>query len=127
MFTNFGQRQSGFICAERSYSLSTISIYLTSSVFSGVAELSTKLVIVKGEDRISRQAQYNATLLMNILLRSTLCARQMAETHKLNAEAFEWLLGEIQTRFEQSQVGQILHYRFILFHWNLQISVKVFL
>lgn len=38
-------------------------------VIEGVRELSKKLVIVSGEDRISKQAQYNATLLMNILLR----------------------------------------------------------
>jgi DNA-directed RNA polymerase II subunit RPB1 len=49
------------------------------------------------------QAQYNATLLFNILLRSMLCARQMAEVHRLSVDAFEWLLGEIDTRFQQAQ------------------------
>ena len=32
-------------------------------------ELSKKLIIVHGEDHISKQAQFNATLLFNILLR----------------------------------------------------------
>lgn len=64
------------------------------NVIRGVRSLSEKLIIVGGEDRISKQAQYNATLLMNILLRSTLCAKKMASTHKLNQEAFEWLLGK---------------------------------
>lgn len=73
-------------------------------VIEGVRELSSKLIIVSGEDRISKQAQYNATLLMNILLRSVLCSKQMASTHKLNAEAFEWILGEIETRFNQAIV-----------------------
>uniref|UniRef100_A0A914V1B5 DNA-directed RNA polymerase n=1 Tax=Plectus sambesii TaxID=2011161 RepID=A0A914V1B5_9BILA len=73
-------------------------------VIEGVREMSKKLIIVPGEDRVSKQAQYNATLLMNILLRSMLCSRQMAESHKLNEEAFEWLLGEIETRFQQAQV-----------------------
>lgn len=73
-------------------------------VIEGVRELSKKLVIVPGDDRISNQAQYNATLLMNILLRSMLCSKKMAERHKLNEEAFEWLLGEIETRFQQAQV-----------------------
>lgn len=67
----------------------------------GVAELGKRLIIVSGEDSMSVQAQANATLLMNILLRSTLCAKQMAKSHKLNQEAFEWLLGEIETRFDQ--------------------------
>lgn len=70
-------------------------------VIEGVKQLTKKLVIVSGDDSISVQAQHNATLLMNILIRSTLCAKQMAKYHKLTAEAFEWLLGEIETRFDQ--------------------------
>lgn len=67
-------------------------------------ELSTKLIIVKGEDALSRRAQENATLLFNILLRSHLCSKRMAEEYKLNSEAFEWLLGEIEARFQQAHV-----------------------
>lgn len=62
-------------------------------------------MIVKGEDRISKQAQYNATLLINSLIRSTLSSKRMAEEYRLNSEAFEWLLGEIETRFQQAQVN----------------------
>ena len=69
----------------------------------GVDELSKKLVVVKGEDRLSVQAQENATLLFNILLRSTLCSKRVAEEHKLSSQAFEWLLGEIESRFLRSQ------------------------
>ena len=29
----------------------------------------------------------------------------VAETHKLSEEAFDWLLGEIETKFAQSQVA----------------------
>jgi len=70
----------------------------------GVRELSKKLVIVQGEDHISKQAQFNATLLFNILLRSTLCSKRVAEEFHLSSEAFEWLLGEIETRFNLSMV-----------------------
>ena len=69
-----------------------------------VRELSSKLVIVKGKDHLSLEAQKNATLLFNILLRSTLCARRIAEEHKLSTEAFEWIIGEIESRFQQAQV-----------------------
>lgn len=41
---------------------------------------------------------------MNILLRSTLCAKRMAEKHRLNSEGFEWLIGEIESRFKQAIV-----------------------
>ncbi|KAE9418676.1 hypothetical protein Angca_003189, partial [Angiostrongylus cantonensis] len=79
-------------------------------VIDGVRKLSKRLIIVSGEDKISKQAQYNATLLMNILIRSTLCSKKMASTHKLNMEAFDWLIGEIETRFQQAiaQPGEMV-------------------
>lgn len=70
----------------------------------GVQELSKKLVIVNGEDPLSIQAQQNATLLFNIHLRSTLCSKRMTEEFRLSTEAFDWLLGEIETKFNQSIV-----------------------
>lgn len=71
----------------------------------GVHDLSKKLVIVNGDDPLSRQAQQNATLLFNIHLRSTLCSKRMTEEFRLSTEAFDWLLGEIETKFNQSIVS----------------------
>lgn len=59
-------------------------------------------MIVNGDDPLSRQAQENATLLFNIHLRSTLCSRRMAEEFRLSGEAFDWLLGEIESKFNQA-------------------------
>ncbi|XP_010211429.1 PREDICTED: DNA-directed RNA polymerase II subunit RPB1, partial [Tinamus guttatus] len=73
-------------------------------VVEGVKELSRKLVIVNGDDPLSRQAQENATLLFNIHLRSTLCSRRMVEEFRLSGEAFDWLLGEIESKFNQAIV-----------------------
>jgi len=70
----------------------------------GVRDLSKKFVIVKGEDRLSREANINATLLMNILVRSMLCSKRVIEELHLTSEAFEWILGEIETRYVQAQV-----------------------
>ena len=67
------------------------------------------MIIVYGDDPISQQAQHNATLLFNILLRSVLCSKQVIEEHKLSADAFEWVLGEVEARFLQAQVGLMLH------------------
>eukprot|EP00731_Ephydatia_muelleri_P030392 Em0021g915a len=72
-------------------------------VINDVKMLKKKLIIVGGEDDISKEAQKNATLLFNCLLRSTLCSRRVAEEHKLTKEAFEWVLGEIEARFKQAQ------------------------
>ena len=43
-------------------------------------------------------------MLMNILLRSSLSSRQLLEVHRLTDEAFHWLCGEIERRFQQAQV-----------------------
>lgn len=74
-------------------------------VIQGVRELLRKCVIVVGDDRISIQANENATLLFQCLIRSTLCSKLVSEQYRLTTEAFEWLLGEIETRFQQAQVN----------------------
>merc|ERR1719450_1614167 len=72
-------------------------------MITGVRELLKKCIVVPGDDRLSQQANENATILFQCLVRSTLCTKIVAETHKLSEEAFDWLLGEIETRFQQAQ------------------------
>lgn len=67
-----------------------------------VRQLKEKLIVIPGSDPISREAQENATLLFNILLRSTLASKVVARVHHLSAVAFDWLLGEIEARFTMS-------------------------
>uniref|UniRef100_A0A0K8TN99 DNA-directed RNA polymerase subunit n=1 Tax=Tabanus bromius TaxID=304241 RepID=A0A0K8TN99_TABBR len=74
-------------------------------VIQGVKDLLQKCVIVSGNDRISKQANENATLLFQCLVRSTLCTKYVAEEFRLTTEAFEWLIGEVETRFQQAQVN----------------------
>lgn len=74
-------------------------------VIHGVRDLLQKCVIVAGNDRLSRQANENATLLFQCLVRSTLCTKYVAEDFRLSNEAFEWLVGEIESRFQQAQVN----------------------
>lgn len=73
-------------------------------VVKSVESLVKKLTIVPGEDRLSLQANENATILFKALVRSTLCSKRVAEEFRLTTEAFEWLVGEIETRFQQAQV-----------------------
>ncbi|XP_059480715.1 DNA-directed RNA polymerase II subunit RPB1 [Neocloeon triangulifer] len=73
------------------------------TVIEGVRNLLTKCIIVAGEDRLSKQANENATLLFQCLVRSILCTKNVADKYRLSAEAFEWLVGEIETRFQQAQ------------------------
>lgn len=74
-------------------------------VIKGVRGLLERCVIVTGNDRISKQANENATLLFQCLIRSTLCTKYVSEDFRLSTEAFEWLIGEIETRFQQAQAN----------------------
>ena len=74
-------------------------------VIQGVRNTLKKCCIVSGEDRISVQANENAKLLFQCLVRSTLCTKKVAEEYRLTAEAFSWLIGEIETRFNQAMVS----------------------
>ncbi|GIY87704.1 DNA-directed RNA polymerase II subunit RPB1 [Caerostris extrusa] len=53
---------------------------------------------------LSVQANENATILFRVLLHSTLCTKRVAEEFRLSTEAFDWLVGEIESRFQQAQV-----------------------
>ncbi|KDP43701.1 hypothetical protein JCGZ_22328 [Jatropha curcas] len=53
-----------------------------------------------GED-----ARKNATLFFGILLRSTLASKRVLEEYRLTREAFDWVIGEIESRFLQSLVA----------------------
>ncbi len=44
-------------------------------------------------------ARENATLCLRALLKSSLCVRRVLQEHYLSATAFDWLLGEIESRF----------------------------
>jgi DNA-directed RNA polymerase beta' subunit len=74
-------------------------------VIEGIDKLCKRLHVIKGDDSLSIEAQDNATLLFRILLRSKLCSRRVIVEHRLNTAAFDWLLGEIESRFLQSLVA----------------------
>jgi len=61
-----------------------------------------KSAVVPGKGSISKEAQENATMLFCILVRSTLASKRVISEYMLTQEAFDWMLGEIETRFKQS-------------------------
>jgi DNA-directed RNA polymerase II subunit RPB1 len=79
-------------------------------IIESIAELSEKLVVVRGTDALSVEAQNNATLLFKMLLRATLASKRVLKEHKLSKNSFQWLLGEIESRFNQSiaQPGEMV-------------------
>jgi hypothetical protein len=66
-------------------------------------ELQEKLVTVAGSDRLSQEAQRNATLMLMAMLRASLNSKRVLRDYKLTPQAFDWLVGEIETRFNQAR------------------------
>lgn len=70
-----------------------------------VRELVKKLIIVRGDDPLSIEAQENATMLYMCHLRSRLSFRRLVLEGNLNKVAFDWVLGEIESRFARAAVN----------------------
>ena len=71
-------------------------------IIDSITKLGERLSVVKGSDRLSLEAQANATMLFKILLRSQFASKRVLKDHRLNRPAFDWLLGEIEGRFNQA-------------------------
>ncbi|KAL2311876.1 DNA-directed RNA polymerase II subunit rpb1 [Schizosaccharomyces pombe] len=78
---------------------------LPSDIINGLNELIAKLTIFRGSDRITRDVQNNATLLFQILLRSKFAVKRVIMEYRLNKVAFEWIMGEVEARFQQAVVS----------------------
>ncbi|GFS36008.1 RNA polymerase II large subunit [Actinidia rufa] len=74
-------------------------------IVEAVDKLQERLKVVPGEDQLSMEAQKNATTFFNILLRSTFSSKRVLKEYRLTREAFEWVIGEIESRFLQSLVA----------------------
>ena len=59
-----------------------------------VQDLISRLVVIRGRDKLSVEAQNNAVRCFAMDLRATFAACQVLECHHLNQEAFEWVLGK---------------------------------
>lgn len=73
-------------------------------VVRGVRELCSKVLVVRGDTELVREAQENATLLFQCLVRSRLAARRVVEEFRLSRVSFEWVVGEIELQFQRSLV-----------------------
>jgi DNA-directed RNA polymerase II subunit RPB1 len=74
-------------------------------VINKVNELLGKLVVVVGDDTLSVEAQDNATTLYRILIRSLLASKLVLLDLRLNKNALNWVLGEVEARFHLAKVN----------------------
>lgn len=61
-------------------------------------------------DYISKEAQTNATTLLNIHLRTALNSRKLMEHYRLGPQALQWLFGEVAHQFHRSMAhaGEVI-------------------
>ncbi|KAJ9056799.1 DNA-directed RNA polymerase II core subunit rpo21 [Entomophthora muscae] len=76
-----------------------------SLVISTVERLLKGLTVIRGNDALSEEANTNATILFKVLVRSILASKRVLEEFHLTTEAFEWLVAEIQNRFNLAQAN----------------------
>ena len=70
-----------------------------------VRGLLERLVVVRGDDPLSKEGQHNATLLFKAHVRSRLAFKRVVMEHSLNKLAFQHVLGEIESRFCRAAVN----------------------
>ena len=59
-------------------------------VMDSISSLADRLLVVRGSDKISAEAQRNATTLFQTMLRSTFAVKRVVEEYHLTTQAFEW-------------------------------------
>ncbi|KAK0666143.1 putative DNA-directed RNA polymerase II subunit RPB1 [Cercophora samala] len=74
-------------------------------VIPAVQALLARMVVVRGEDELSKEADYNATILFKIQIRSRLAFKRLAVEQRLNKLAFDHVLGELENRWSRSMVS----------------------
>ncbi|KAI0242172.1 DNA-directed RNA polymerase II core subunit rpo21 [Massospora cicadina] len=76
-----------------------------SVVITTVERMLEGLVVIRGTDPLSLEANTNATILFKVLVRSILASKRVLAEFHLTVEAFQWLITEIQTRYNLSQAN----------------------
>lgn len=66
--------------------------------------LEEDIILVPGDDPISKEAQINATLLFQILIRSKLSTKRILRVCRLSEEAFNFVIGSIVAEFRAAIV-----------------------
>ncbi|KAM3078211.1 DNA-directed RNA polymerase II core subunit rpo21 [Clarireedia jacksonii] len=70
-----------------------------------VQQLLDRMIIVRGNDPLSIEAQHNATIFIKAQVRSRLAYKRVALKMHLNKLAFEHILGELESRFTRALVN----------------------
>ena len=71
-------------------------------VITEVNKLLDRMIVVRGHDRLSQEAQSNATMLIKVQLRSQLAYKRLVNQHSLDQMAFDNVIGTIEKKFNEA-------------------------
>ncbi|KAF2128057.1 beta and beta-prime subunits of DNA dependent RNA-polymerase [Dothidotthia symphoricarpi CBS 119687] len=74
-------------------------------VITQVRALLDRLVVIRGDDELSKEAQASATYLFKCQLRSRLAFKRLVVESHLNKKALAYILGELEDRFLKAAVA----------------------
>lgn len=74
-------------------------------VIPAVKGLIERMSVVRGPDPISKEADFNATILIKAQIRSRLAFKRLAVQQRLNKLAFEHIVGELESRWVRAMVA----------------------
>jgi len=74
-------------------------------VITQVQNLLDSLVVIRGDDKLSKEAQDSATYLFKCQLRSRLAFKRLVKQYHMTKKALDYVLGELQDRFLKSAVA----------------------
>ncbi|KAL8303907.1 hypothetical protein RB597_004716 [Gaeumannomyces tritici] len=65
----------------------------------------SRMVVVRGDDEISKEADYNSSILFKAQLRSRLSFKRLAVRERLSKIAFDHVVGEMESRWQRSMIS----------------------
>jgi DNA-directed RNA polymerase II subunit RPB1 len=83
----------------------TVSNLHPVEVVKQVRALLDRLIVIRGKDDFSKEAQESATYLFKAHLRSRLAFKRLARDERLTQKALDYILGEVQDRFLKAAVA----------------------
>lgn len=78
---------------------------LPSHVIPAVKGFLDRMIVVRGNDPISKEADNNSTLLFKALLRSRLSFKRIAIHQRMTKMAFDHVMGELESRWSRAMVN----------------------
>eukprot|EP01059_Diplonema_ambulator_P031774 TRINITY_DN5945_c5_g1_i1.p1 TRINITY_DN5945_c5_g1~~TRINITY_DN5945_c5_g1_i1.p1 ORF type:complete len:1903 (+),score=692.17 TRINITY_DN5945_c5_g1_i1:284-5710(+) len=73
-------------------------------VIDGLRKLKEEMVVCRGPSDVHKERQHNGTKLWNVMLQAFFASKRVLCEYRLNAKAFNWLLGEIRQRYNAALI-----------------------